>query len=80
MKRVLDLYDFITKEHAENVAGLARVVKNISDLTHTEAKLLELVAWLHDLGKSINYNYLSIDNLIRWKHSGFSVHNPLFLY
>ncbi len=60
MRRVLELYDFITREHVENVAGLARVVKDILGLSYTEAKLLELLSWLHDVGKSINYNYLSI--------------------
>lgn len=60
MERVLQLYDFITRKHVENVAGLARVVKDILGLSYREAKMLELVAWLHDLGKSINDNYLSI--------------------
>jgi len=60
INRILELYDFITREHVENVAGLARVVKGILGLSYSEAKMLELTAWLHDLGKSINYNYLSI--------------------
>ena len=42
------------------MAGLARAVKDILGLSYSEAKLLELTAWLHDIGKSINYNYLSI--------------------
>jgi hypothetical protein len=60
INRILELYDFITREHVENVAGLARVVKDILGLSYSETKLLELAAWLHDIGKSINYNYLSI--------------------
>ncbi len=76
MRRVLDMYDFITRDHVEHVAGLARIAKSILGLSYVEGRLLMLLAWLHDLGKSINYNYLSIlftprkleyddDNLIR---------------
>jgi hypothetical protein len=60
INRILEQYDFITREHVENVAGLARAVKDLLDLSYSEAKLLELTAWLHDIGKSINYDYLSI--------------------
>ena len=57
---ILELYDFITREHVEHVAGLAHIVKDISGLRYSEGKLLEVAAWLHDIGKSINDNYLSI--------------------
>ncbi|MEN8262251.1 MAG: HD domain-containing protein [Nitrospirota bacterium] len=60
LNKILGLYDFITRAHVENVAGLARVAKEILGLGYSEGKLLELAAWLHDLGKSINYDYLSI--------------------
>ncbi len=60
LNKILELYDLITKEHVENVARLARIVKKILGLNYREAKLLELTAWLHDLGKNINYDYLSI--------------------
>ena len=60
LSKILGLYDFITRAHVENVAGLARIVKEILGLGYNEGKMLELAAWLHDLGKSINYDYISI--------------------
>ncbi len=60
LNKILEYYDFITRAHVENVAGLARVAKEILGLGYSEGRLLELAAWLHDLGKSINYDYLSI--------------------
>ncbi|MDP2043982.1 MAG: HD domain-containing protein, partial [Candidatus Omnitrophota bacterium] len=69
IKEVVKLYDFITLPHVRSVVELSYVVKDELKLGYIEAELLELLGWLHDVGKSVkvengeiikNDEYLSV--------------------
>ena len=49
--RAVDLRDGYTGRHSESVAGLARRVGRRLGMQGAELWLLELTAWLHDIGK-----------------------------